>query len=241
MPRGVLAAACALKRSNLDQPFALWDKALDRLSAADHQHVASQLKSRCYNAGELIFSQEEPGHSLYVVNSGKVRLYHTNMQGEEFTIGMWSKGYVLGLISSVLGECRFLSAECLEVSNLSVLSRQRLLRLMDELPRFSANIAYLIAYMAKSSLIDSSPLALDTATVRLGRLLVRISEVDVRSPDKSCLVVITQDQLGKMLGVSRSWVNTILSDFERRHLIRRERRRIVILDKNHFISKVLLS
>ncbi len=237
----VWAAAHTRKGSILDQPFALWDKALDRLSAAEHQQVAAQLKSRCFGAGELIFSQEEPGHSLYVVNSGKVRLYHTNMQGEEFTIGMWSKGYVLGLISSVLGECRFLSAECLEASNLSVLPRQNLLRLMDELPRFSANIAYLIAYMAKSSLIDSSPLALDTATVRLGRLLLRISEADVRNPEKSCLVIITQDQLGKMLGVSRSWVNTILSDFEKRHLIRRERRRIVILNKDQFISKVLLS
>lgn len=225
----------------MEQPFALWDKALDRLSAAERQHVASQFKSRCFNAGELIFSQEEPGQSLYVVNSGKVRLYHTNMQGEEFTIGMWSKGYVLGLISSVLGECRFLSAECLEASNLSMLPRQHLLKLMDELPRFSANIAYLIAYMAKSSLIDSSPLALDTATVRLGRLLLRLGEPDAREPDKSCMVCITQDQLGKMLGVSRSWVNTILSDFERRHLIHRERRRIVILNKNQFISRVLLS
>lgn len=226
---------------SLDQIFALWDKALERLSAAEHERVMAQFSSRCFSTGELIFAQEEPGHSLYVVNSGKVRLYHTNRQGEEFTIGMWSKGYVLGLISSVLGECRFLSAECVEASNLSVLPRANLLRLMDELPRFSANIAYLIAYMAKSSLIDSSPLALDTATVRLGRLLLRLGEADVGNQDKSCTVCITQDQLGKMLGVSRSWVNTILSDYERRCLIQRKRRHIVILNKDQFISRVLLS
>jgi len=227
----------------LNNPGFLWGKALDRLSEQDRSRILSRLQEHEYPANSWVFHTGDPCSSLYVVKKGLIRLCHVSENGEEYTVGMWADGYIIGLITSILGHQRFLSAECLEPTVLQVLPRRDLLELMDALPGFSTNIAYLMAYMAMNSLVDSGPLALETADVRLCKLLLRLVEGPEHLPGPAGQgerdIRVTQEALAKMVGVSRPWLNSILSDLEHRGLIQRHRQRIRVLsmpDLRTFLS-----
>lgn len=156
-----------------------------------------------------------------------------NSDGEEYTSGVWSEGYMIGLISSIL-ECeRLLSAECLGETTIKSLSRNNLLKLMELIPQFGFNIAHILARMAMTSIADSGPLALETASVRLGKTLLKLAKPERPhlSDTRYCVQGVTQESLAKMVGVSRPWISSILSSFEDQGFVQRQHRVIFLADK----------
>ena len=47
---------------------------------------------RQYNQGEILFLQEEPTESFFVVLGGWVKLSRETTEGDEYVIGMFSRG-----------------------------------------------------------------------------------------------------------------------------------------------------
>lgn len=206
-----------------------WASALKGLSTTEVQRVEGFLTRREFSARTPIFRQGEPADTVYIVQSGRIRLIRRTSGGEEFTSGVWSTGYLIGLISAFLGERRFLAAETVEPAVLLALQRGALHACMEEIPRFALNIANLLALLASDSIQRAAPLALEPVEAKLGRVLVKLAVLDESG---KCHVVrgITQDELGSMVGASRPWVNRALAGFERRGLIHRHKQLLTILD-----------
>jgi len=206
-----------------------WTRALAGLDDNEVRRIERCLGVREVPARTPIFHQGDPAGELFIVRSGRVRLIRRMESGEEFTSGVWSEGYLIGLISAFLGEPRFLAAESLEQTSLRVLRSTELHACMQAVPRFALNIAHLLALLASDSIRRAAPLALESVEAKLGRVLVKLAEAD---PSGTTHVVrgITQDELGSMVGASRPWVNRALAAFERRGLLRRDKQQILLLD-----------
>lgn len=218
----------------------MWSKAIDGLAPEQAEDIRSRCKARDYPEKSSVFRHGDASTSVFIVQEGRVRLFFTSERGDEFTVAIGAEGFVVGLLTVILGHKRFLSAECLTAAKLGVLPRRECLALMETYPRFGINIAQLVAEMAMDCLIDSSSFALENGTVRLGRTLLKLAVLEQAGPagqSNSILrVSSTQDQLAKMVGVSRAWVNAILSNFESRGFIQRNRNMIVIVDDRAFAS-----
>lgn len=206
-----------------------WNRALAGLNNNEVQRVESCLTKREIPARTPIFHQGDLASELFIIQTGRVRLIRRTETGEEFTTGVWSEGYLIGLISAFLGDRRFLAAETVEPVTLRVLQRQALRDCMETVPRFALNIANLLALLASDSIQRAAPLALESVEAKLGRVLVKLAEPD---PLGNGYIVrgITQDELGSMVAASRPWVNRALAAFERRGLIQRHKQQISILD-----------
>ncbi len=204
-----------------------WANALRGLSAGEIRQIESCLTRREVSARTPIFLQGDPAGALFIIRSGRVRLVRRMETGEEFTSGVWSEGYLIGLISAFLGAPRFLAAETVEPVALQVFGRTDLHRCMEAIPRFALNIANLLALLASDSIQRAAPLALEPVEAKLGRVLVKLA-----APGAQGYVVrgITQDELARMVGASRPWVNRALAVFEKRGLIERHKQLITILD-----------
>ncbi len=205
-----------------------WSGALKGLRAEEITRIEGCLTWREVDGRHPIFLQGEPAEAVYIIDSGRVRLVHRTEGGEEFTTGVWSKGYLIGLISAFLGQRRFLAAETVEPTVLRVLQRGPLLSCMETIPRFALNISELLALLASDSIQRSAPLALDSVEAKLGRVLVKLASPD--ADNRYTVRGITQDELGSMVGASRPWVNRALARFEDRGLIQRLKQRILIQD-----------
>jgi CRP/FNR family cyclic AMP-dependent transcriptional regulator len=214
---------------------AQWAVALEGLSRDQRAAIAAKTIRRTFVAHAAIFERGDRGDEVLVVRLGRVRMFYRTSDGQEFTTGIWSSGYVVGLVSALLGKRRALCAESIGSVSMIVLSRADLLRLMEEIPRFAINVARLAALLANDSFKRNGPFALESAPLRLSKVLVKLASRSAHDPPERRVVRgLSQEELGRMVGVSRGWINHTLSSFESRGLITRGRGTITIPNLTRF-------
>lgn len=236
-----------------------WQSALEGLDERERQQVCDHLVLKTVGLRTPIFEANDQASMLYIVKAGRVRLIYRDPEGLEFTTGVWTQGYVIGLISAFLNERRFLAAESLEETELLGLSREKLHDLMHDIPQFAINVARILGQLAHDSILRSGPLVTQPAANRLANTLVRLATPTApSSPVKGVAPAslrvtkgttlaqspkwvvqgLTQEDLARLVGVSRSWINTTLASFEERKLIRRLVRSIEIVDMDELARLV---
>lgn len=219
-------------------PLPKWDIALDRLTPAQKNEIGSRLRVARYAPREPLFLQGEPSDSLVVVRSGRVRLYAGTESGAEFTLGVMDSGRILGLAAAMLGKPRILSAEAIDTVEAGIFRLHDLQLCMQSIPQFSQNVMTLLATLAAETLAGIVPVALDSAVVRLATILLSLGTPDAGDPSASRLQVtgLTQEDLAKMVGATRTWVTLALGTMERNRLIEKKKGRITILERDRFIA-----
>ncbi len=208
-----------------------WSIATEGLDAEERQFILVRMRPLSFDPRAILFDQGEPSDTLVLLTEGRVRLYQTLEGGEEFTFGLCVAGAILGLAALVTGEPRILSAVALEPVTASVMTRTDFMACLNMVPRFHWNIARLLAILSLESIERSGPLVLDSAAVRLCSTLKSLARLD--SGDAAGLRLhvdgLTQEELAKMVGVSRNWVAIALGELERLGLITKRRGRITII------------
>lgn len=198
---------------------AQWAVALEGLSRDQRAAVAARTIRRTFVAHAPIFERGDRGDEVLVVCSGRGRMFYRTRDGQEYTTGIWSSGYVVGLVSALLGEKRALCAESVDSVSIAVLPRSDLLRLMEEIPHFAINVARLTALLANDSFKRGGRLALDSAPLRLSKVLVKLASRSAQDPPERRVVRgLSQEDLGRLVGVSRGWINhTAAQELSSRH------------------------
>jgi len=211
-----------------------WNRALQNLTHDEAEAVHQLMRGKVFAPRAIVFSQGEPSDSLVVVRNGRVRLFITSPEGDEFTLSMLTAGSILGLAAVVLRQPRILTVEAAGQVDASILSAADFEACLRRIPQLAHNIMRLLATLAVENIERSAPLVLDSAPQRLGRILLALA---VPAPDGRQLVQqVTHDELGKMIGASRPWVSLTLADFERRGLLTRQPGTIIIHDAKGLLA-----
>ncbi len=100
----------------------------------DLKAVANLVRREKYEAGELVCRQGENGHSVYIVESGELRVLHIDAQGIEHEVDTLEPGEHFGETSLLLGEPRDATVEAIEDTVLLRLHRDEFDPLQDERP-----------------------------------------------------------------------------------------------------------
>lgn len=219
----------------MDDRTPKWDLALQGLSHAEAESVHRRMRLKSYPPRTVLFQEGEPSDTLVVIRNGRVRLYLLSSTGEEFTLKLCSGGSILGLAAAVLRRPRILTAESIERVDASVMSVEDMVECMQQTPRFAINLTRLLAILAVENIERSAPLALQSAPARLGSILLALGGADTARPAGALrLDGLTQEDLAKMVGTTRSWVTLTLSDFEKNGLIQKQPGCIRIPDPDKF-------
>ncbi len=221
-------------------PLPKWEIALQHLSPAQREQIHARLRTVAFAARKPMFRQGEPSDSLVVVRKGRVRLYAGTESGEEFTLGVMDSGRILGLAAAILGRPRLLSAESIDAVEADILPLSDLRHCMDAIPQFAQNVMQLLATLAAETLAGIVPVALDSAVVRLGTILLALGAAADDEPHGTGLRVsgLTHEDLAKMVGASRTWVSVTLGAMERQQLIAKKKGSIAILDRERLASHI---
>lgn len=192
------------------------------LASASRLHAPA--RTRLFDAGA-------PSDRVYFVERGRVRTFAITATGDELTTGLWSTGYVLGLIGATADGAMVLSAETIDDASLLVLPVTQLRQLATRMPQFGWNLTRTLAWMASTGI--SRALRLSTASVdeRLLDALVMLADMpDARCGDGSAIAGISQETIAGMVGATRPWVVQALGRLARDGLIEIGRMRIVVPD-----------
>lgn len=205
---------------------------LAALEPADRRALAGYIRRRRYRRGEVIFQKDDPGHALFIVEEGAVRIYLPGLQGADLTLALLGRGHFFGDLSLLDGAPRSASAAAAEDATLLVLDRSDFVQLIASRPRATLAVLAVVARRLRETDEMASDLAFMNVSGRLAKKLLELAAAHgAQRPDGVLLDVrLTQEEIANMIGVTRESVNRNLARLRRAGLIQREGRRLLIRD-----------
>jgi CRP-like cAMP-binding protein len=111
-----------------------------KLSPAALEKMSGLMVKASHKAGETIFLANEPGDALYVVDSGKVRIWVRDADGNEVTLSELEPGAFFGEMSVLDGGKRSANATAVVDSTLHCLRRQDFEGFLVEYPQAALEV-----------------------------------------------------------------------------------------------------
>lgn len=205
---------------------------LAALTDADREALARSATRRRYRRGDIIFQKDDPGHSLFIVARGSVRIYLPSAQGADLTLAVLGAGQFFGDLSLLDGRPRSASAGALADTNVVILERGDFAELVRSRPEAATSVLAVVARRLRETDEMASDLAFLDVGGRLAKKLLDLAATNgIRRTDGVLVdLLLTQEELANMIGVTRESVNRNLSLFRRIGLISKEGRRFVLRD-----------
>jgi CRP/FNR family transcriptional regulator len=187
--------------------------------------------TRRFPPGGVIVRQGELVASLFLVTEGAVRLGSVTEGGREVIVALLGRGELFGE-SALLAEPSPVEARSVGCSETIALPVGSIRAIVERQPATAEQLLRLVAarlHRTRAALQEA--LGLDIPARVAGRLRELAADHGVREADGVRLEVpITQEELARMVGVSRETVNRTFASFAARGLVHAEPRRLVITD-----------
>ena len=196
------------------------------------EHLGRSVTLRNYRRGHLIFSQGEPGDSLFVISEGLVKVFVTSEEGEDMVLVTLRSPETFGELALIDGGLRSASAEALEPTRAVTLSRGTLLELLQSHPALAQSLLSSLGGLVRRLTEQAADLVFLDLHGRVAKLLLSLAEERGRRENQEILLdlQVTQGDLAAMVGGSRQSVNHILQAFQRRGYLEIKGRRMALKD-----------
>lgn len=205
-----------------------------KLPEADQAAIAAMLRPRRYGRGQVLFQQDEPGSTLYLIEQGRVRLELTSPDGREIVLASLGPGDCFGELALLDGERHQTDAVAREASQLWLLEREDFVGFLNQRPGVAVQLLSLIVQRLRRSTQLAYDVAFLDVPARLARVLLELANqeaVIVRRP--------LQTELAAMIGATRESTNKWLGTFERMGLIRSEGNSLLLLRPDDLRRRIL--
>lgn len=101
---------------------------------ADREALIQSMRRETHPAGKVLFQKDEPGDSMYIILSGRVRIFTLDAEGREIPIRDYGPPQMFGEFAILDDQPRSASAVATEPLEVLVLSRQIFLDFLKERP-----------------------------------------------------------------------------------------------------------
>lgn len=209
------------------------------LSAADLDLFTKRAHRHRYRKRAILFQQGDDTANIYVIDEGWVRTFTTGATGKEITIGLWSRGDIIGA-PDICATTRSLSAEAVDDSVLWSIGAQDLDGLIAESSGFARNLIKALSFKVRWASTIADRLGTGSVDYRVAFILANLAQLHGQKDLDNHLVIerLTHQDIGHMVGASRQWVTRTLNKFENEKLLRCHTRRIVVMDLDGLLSRV---
>jgi CRP/FNR family cyclic AMP-dependent transcriptional regulator len=173
------------------------------------REIAAQGGVKRYAAHTVIISEGDLADSLYIILTGRVKVFASNEAGKEVTLVTHGPGEYVGEMS-LDGGVRSASVMTLEPTTCSVVTGANLRQFVAAHPDFAMHLIHKLIWRVRQATDSVKSLALQDVYGRIVRLLQ-----DLAVPQSGVLVVgerLTQQDIAERVGSSREMVSRIFKD-----------------------------
>lgn len=199
----------------------------ENLSTETRRSLADRCIRRAFAKGTALFHKDSADRTLYLIASGRVRIYLPGEGGREVTLNLCGPGEAIGELALLDGQPRSASAQALDDVVAYALRHEDFVRLLETSPLAAAVIQVLTARLRHAT-DDTESLALLDVFGRLARRLLELAERYGRGQEID--LELSQTDLASLVGATRETVNRALAAFRQQGLIDVRDHRIVILE-----------
>ena len=190
--------------------------------------LAQSAVARRFPKNAVLINEGEEGDSLFIVLSGRLKVYASNESGREVVIDFHGPGECVGEMS-LDGAPRSASVVTTEPTTCAIVSRAHFREFIREHPDFAVYLIGKLIQRARRATETVKSLALSDVYGRLIRLLAGLArEVNGKLvvPEK-----LTQQEIAERVGASRDMISRLLKDLVAGGYLAVEDRTITILKK----------
>ena len=182
---------------------------VEALSDSLLREIAAQGGLRRFPAHAVLINEGDVADSLFILLSGRVKVYSTSAAGKEVVITTHGPGEYVGELA-LDGGVRSASVATLEPTACSLVTGANLRQFIQLHPEFAQHLIRKLIWRVRQATESVKSLALQDVYARVVRLLLELSiETDGR------LVVnerLTQRDIAERVGSSREMVSRIFKD-----------------------------
>jgi CRP/FNR family cyclic AMP-dependent transcriptional regulator len=180
------------------------------LSASDIEAVTKLAVTRNFPKSTMIICEGDQSDSLYVILSGKVKVFLSDEEGKEVTLNIQGEDEYFGELALLDSSPRSASVVTLEKTRLAVISKSSFEECMEKNPGISLKVSRGLARRLRELTENVRSLALMDVYGRVAHTLLEMSEE--KDGKKVIPQKLTQREIASMVGASREMVSRILRD-----------------------------
>jgi CRP/FNR family transcriptional regulator len=189
--------------------------------------VRSRVLTRSYEKSTLIYAEGDVSQGLYLVASGRVRIFKGSEGGKEQDLHHIAAGESFSDAAAFDGEPTIANAEPMERSVILFVPRDALRELMLEYPEIGLSVSRVLAGRVRELSTLAGELALRHVVSRVSGVIARRTAVD------SVVTLPAHHDLAAMVGTVREVATRALRHLQRLGAIRLESHgRVRILDRH---------
>jgi CRP-like cAMP-binding protein len=144
----------------------------------DLSKLVDQLRPRSYGKGEVVFVAGDPGTSLCVIDTGRVKLSLSSPDGREVILDLLGPGEVFGELALLDGESRSADAVAVEPTKLLLLHREAFVQFLRERPEMALTLLKVMSHRLRRVAQLVQDAAFLDVPARLARTILRLAVTD---------------------------------------------------------------
>jgi CRP/FNR family transcriptional regulator, cyclic AMP receptor protein len=185
---------------------------LGSVPAPDLEAAIAVSRLRAFRRGQIVFTRGDPGDTLIVVISGRVKVVVRSADGGELTLAIVGPGSVFGELSVADGGSRSADAETLEECQLLLIPRETVQDICARVPAAAQALTGSLAATLRRLTDEASDLVFLDLPRRVAKLLLS----QAGDADGAIRLNLRQEEIAHQIGGTRQSVNTALRGFQRR-------------------------
>lgn len=213
----------------------------NKLSAKQKKRIDEMSEIRKYKKGEIICNLDDACKYTYILKKGTAKVYLLTADGREIMLAIRLPGNIIGM-TAIFGWKK-------RVSYVSALDEVELLAIkVTDLHNFivsdmevAINIINILVARLHHSRMTIEDLSSKNVQERLVRFILNLASQIGRKRKEGIIInlTLTHEQIAQMIASSRQTVTLMINDLECRHLIKKTRKQIIILDKSALESMII--
>ena len=176
-----------------------------------------------------IFWEGDEGNGLYIVSTGKIKIFKVSPEGKEQILHIYGPGQPFGEVPVFSGQHFPANAQTVEKSRLLFFPRQAFIDLITAHPSLALNMLAMLSMRLRQFTVQVENLSLKEVPGRLASYLLYLSEElasanDIRLP-------ISKGQLASLLGTIPETLSRILGKMSAQGIITVQGAEIAVNDR----------
>ncbi len=207
------------------------------IPAKELSKIKKQVKLEVYAKGELIFTETDPCEKIFIVQTGRMKIFRHSAQGKEQILEVLEPGESCACNPGATKWSCSASGQAMSPLKVWAVPRSVYTQLLESNHLLAKKLNQILAkrLCRFCSLIES--VSLDDPAQRIAKFLLDASDGHLDEQGvREVNVILTHEEIAQRLGLARETVSRHLSRLAQKKIIRTKSRRIQILAAERLLS-----
>lgn len=209
------------------------DKILSSLSNQDQQLFYDYSEVLTFKKGKLIFYESGIPTGVFLIETGKAKIYKTGLDGKDQIFYIYKTGDLLGYHALLCNEQYEDSCEALEECKIHFVSKTNFNMLLDKIPNLNQLIIQNMSHEFGVLVNTITILAQKSLRERLALYLLILKEkYVVQNGD----ILLPREDLANIVGTARESLGRLLKEFKEEQLIEVDKKVIRVSQQDKLLK-----